>query len=64
MSDDSFMTPVQAAVFLGVKLPTIYKWVQMKQIPFRKHGRLLRFSRRDLLDWSNNRKIQPYFYDS
>ncbi len=64
MNDDSFMTPAQAADFLGIKLPTIYKWVQMKQIPFRKHGRLLRFSRRDLLDWSNNRKIQPYFYDS
>ena len=60
MSDPVFMTPSQAADFLGVKLNTIYKWVQMKKIPYRKHGRLIRFSRRDLLDWSKSKEIKPY----
>ena len=60
MNDPVFLTPAQAAEFLGVKLNTIYKWVQTKQIPYRKHGRLIRFFRDDLLEWSKSKEIKPY----
>jgi len=59
MTDQTFLTPSQAADFLGVKLSTIYKWVHMRKIPFRKHGRLLRFDRQSLIAWSNCQIIQP-----
>ena len=59
MINQIFLTPPQAADFLGVKISTIYKWVHMRKIPFRKHGRLLRFDRQSLADWSNCQIIQP-----
>jgi excisionase family DNA binding protein len=61
MSNQAFLTVTEAAELLRVKIPTIYKWVQTRQIPYRKHGRLLCFDRQSLIDWSNTTKIQPYF---
>lgn len=60
MTEPLFLNPQQAADLLGVKISTIYTWVQMRQIPYRKHGRLIRFERRSLLVWSKSREIQPY----
>jgi excisionase family DNA binding protein len=60
MTEAIFLTPKEAADILSVKVSTIYKWVHFKQIPYRKHGKLLRFDRRSLIIWSNAREIQPY----
>ena len=60
MKEQVFLNPKGAAVLLGVKVSTIYKWVQIKSIPYRKHGRLLKFDRRSLLEWSNRRETKPY----
>lgn len=60
MNEKLFLSPVEAAELLGVKVATLYKWVHFKQIPYRKHGRLLKFERRSLLVWSNAREIKPY----
>ena len=60
MNEPVFLTPTEAAKLLGVKRATIYKWVHFKKIPYRKHGKLLRFNRRDLLEWSNSQEIQEY----
>ena len=60
MNNQIFLNPTQAAELLGVKIATIYKWVHFKQIPYRKHGRLLRFNRQSLIGGSNRQEIQPY----
>ena len=59
MTEQVFLNQKEAARLLGVKVCTIYKWVHTKQIPYRKHGRLLKFDRRSLLEWSNQRETQP-----
>jgi excisionase family DNA binding protein len=60
MTDQVFLSTKGAASLLGVKVSTIYKWVQIKKIPYRKHGRLVKFDRRSLLEWSNMRETKPY----
>jgi len=60
MLETTYINAPQAASLLGVKVGTIYKWVQHKKIPFRKHGRLLKFDRRSLVDWSNQQETKAY----
>ena len=55
-----FLDVKQAGDLLGIKASTVYKWIQGKTVPYRKHGRLVRFNRRDLLEWSKSREIRPY----
>ncbi|MBP6217791.1 MAG: helix-turn-helix domain-containing protein [Oligoflexales bacterium] len=57
--DPHLLTPIEAASLLSVKPSTIYAWVHRRLIPFRKHGRLLRFDRETLIKWSKNTETQP-----
>lgn len=57
--DPHLLTPVEAAALLGIKPSTIYSWVHRRLIPFRKHGKLLRFDREALLKWSKTTETQP-----
>ncbi len=59
MTDEKILMPIEAADLLGVALPTVYKWVHQRRIPFRKHGRRLLFSRSDLLKWSKANETIP-----
>lgn len=43
---------------LGVKIKTVYGWVHMRQIPFVKVGRLVRFDLIDVNDWVKQRKVE------
>ncbi len=61
MIDKIFLSPKEAAELLGVSITTIYKWIQMKQVPYRKHGRLVKFLKQDLMEWSKSREIKLYF---
>ena len=51
----------EAAVYLRVKLSTLYAWVHQRKIPFRKHGRKLIFSKEDLNLWSREQQADPGF---
>lgn len=42
----------EAAALLRLKPRTIYAMVAERRIPYRKAGRLLRFERAELLEWS------------
>lgn len=53
------LTPDEAAALLGVAKSTIYAWVHQKSIPFRKHGRLLKFDQSALERWSHSREVGP-----
>ena len=56
---DEFLTVQGAAALLGVTVATIYRWRYEHRIPYRKHGRLVRFSKADLLAWSKNSEVVP-----
>ena len=45
------LTPEQVAGMLQVKLSTIYAWTHQRAIPHFKVGRLVRFTRRGLEQW-------------
>jgi len=53
------LTPDQAAALLGVAKSTIYAWVHQRSVPFRRHGRLLRFDQSTLERWSHSREVDP-----
>ncbi|MFK7823645.1 MAG: helix-turn-helix domain-containing protein [Oligoflexales bacterium] len=48
------MTCKEASEFLQVKTSTLYSWVHWKKIPHRKYGRLLRFCKYELIEWSKS----------
>jgi excisionase family DNA binding protein len=50
--ESPYMDVHACAAYLGQKPATIYVWVHHKKIPFRKHGRSLRFHKDDLDRWS------------
>ncbi|WP_222539513.1 helix-turn-helix domain-containing protein [Pedobacter polysacchareus] len=53
------LTIRQASEFLNLSVPTLYTKVSRREIPVNKRGKLLCFSRKDLLIWikSGRRKI-------
>ena len=44
-----WMTPAQAAEYLGIALGTLRNWTSLRYVPFGRKGRVVRY-RRDLLD--------------
>lgn len=52
--NDDILTVKEAAQFLKVSVPTIYQLKAKKQIPFKKIGGNLRFSKADLLKMFEN----------
>jgi excisionase family DNA binding protein len=53
------LTIEEAAALLGVKTQTLYLWVSQRRIPFRKIGRLVRFTETDLEEFIEKRKQPP-----
>ena len=43
---------------LGVRPKTIYAWVHMRQIPYVKMGRLVKFDVADIDTWVQSRKVK------
>lgn len=55
-SRDRLLSIVQIAQQLGVSVKTIYGWVYLRQIPFVKMGRLVKFDPRDIAKWIETKK--------
>ena len=51
MSDPEVLDVAKAAELLGVHRDTVYDMVGRGEIPHRRVGRLLRFSRTAVLEW-------------
>lgn len=49
---DRLLDIKEAAALLRLRPRTIYAMVAERRIPYRKAGRLLRFERAELLEWS------------
>lgn len=44
-----WMTPLEAAAYLGISLGTLRNWTSARYVPFAKKGRVVRY-RRDVID--------------
>jgi excisionase family DNA binding protein len=55
------MTVSEAAGFLEVSKPTIYRWINDERIPYIRHGRYIRFVQSDLEQWIEARRVKAAF---
>ena len=46
-----WMTPGEAAAYLGIALGTLRNWTGARYIPFSRHGRVVRYHRANLDRW-------------
>lgn len=49
--EDEFLNIDELSKFIGLTKPTIYGHVHRNTIPFIKKGKMLRFSKQDILNW-------------
>lgn len=51
MVDDRWFSVDEIAAYLGVKRDTVYKWIDRKQMPAHKVGRLWKFRKEEVDQW-------------
>ena len=56
--EDEFLNIDELSNFIGLTKPTIYGHVHRNSIPFIKKGKMLRFSKNDILNWLQEGKSQ------
>ncbi len=56
--EDEFLNIDELSKLIGLTKPTIYGHVHRKTIPFIKKGKMLRFSKQDILNWLQAGKSQ------
>ena len=49
--DERWLSVDEIAAHLGVKRDTVYKWINRKQLPAHKVGKLWKFSLREVDEW-------------
>lgn len=49
--EDRWMSVEEIATYLGVKRDTIYKWIERKEMPAHKVGRLWKFNAHEVDQW-------------
>ena len=53
------MTAQEVAELLRIPRSTVYELARNRRIPFLKVGRRILFARQSLLDWIEDRTVQP-----
>ena len=48
---DRWLSVKEIAVYLGIKPDTVYKWIQRKELPAHKVGRLWKFRKEEVDEW-------------
>jgi len=51
--EDRWLSVDEVAAYLGVNRDTIYKWIERKNMPAKKVGRLWKFKRDQVDEWVN-----------
>lgn len=57
-TEDEFLNIDELSNLIGLTKPTLYGHVHRKTIPFIKKGKMLRFSKNDILNWLQEGKSQ------
>jgi len=60
MSQDHLIDIHKTAERLGVKVHTLYGWVNQRRIPYVKVGRLVRFDPQDIEAWIEKNKVKEF----
>ena len=56
MLNDNWISIVDAASYLGVKVVTLRKWIKENKIPAHKIGKLWKFKKSELDEWVESGK--------
>lgn len=56
MTEDVYLNIIELSKLIGLTKPTIYGHVHRKTIPFIKKGKMLRFSKKDIMNWLQDGK--------
>jgi len=51
MQDDRWFSVDEIAAYLGIKRDTVYKWIDRKNMPAHKVGRLWKFRKEEVDRW-------------
>lgn len=51
MDEDRWLSVDEIALYLGIKRDTVYKWIDRKQMPAHKVGRLWKFRKEEIDQW-------------
>jgi excisionase family DNA binding protein len=51
MIEDRWLSVDEIAAYLGIKRDTVYKWIDRKQMPAHKVGRLWKFKKEEVDRW-------------
>jgi excisionase family DNA binding protein len=49
--EDRWLSVDEIAAYLGIKRDTVYKWIDGKQMPAHRMGRLWKFRREEVDEW-------------
>jgi excisionase family DNA binding protein len=55
--ESDYFTTNELADYLQVTLPTVYKYVAKKEIPYVKLGRFVRFKKSDIEQWLADKEV-------
>lgn len=56
MNDDRWLSVNEIAAHLGIKPPTVYKWIERRRMPAHKVGRLWKFKIQEIDRWVKSGK--------
>ena len=59
MQTDRWFSVEEIATHLGIKPETVYVWIETKQMPAHKVGRLWKFQREEVDNWVRSGKAAP-----
>jgi len=54
--DERWYSVEEVAQYLGIKRDTLYKWIQRKDIPAHKIGKLWKFKLKEVDEWVKMKK--------
>ncbi len=55
---DRWLSVDDVAAYLGVKRDTVYKWINRRDLPAHKVGRLWKFRKHEIDDWVCSKDVQ------
>jgi excisionase family DNA binding protein len=56
---DRWLSVDEIAIYLGIKRDTVYKWIDRRNLPAHKTGRLWKFRRNEVDDWVRSENASP-----
>ncbi len=54
--EDRWLSVDEIAIYLGIKRDTVYKWLEKKDLPGHKIGRLWKFRKEQVDEWVHSGK--------